>query len=350
MDQTHSTITEHKKGTHLTYKDRVVIEMRLKDNYSPNKIAKEIGCAPNTIRNEIRRGTVLLYNGKVKRYKAEVGQSVYKENRKHCCRHYDRLEKDDFIKYVERHFKDDNWSLDACAGRAISDGTFTKDQIVCTKTLYNYVDLGLINIMNIDLPVKVKRASNNNTKRENKRILGRSIEERPAEANERSEFGHWECDLVIGAKTNDDDVLLTMLERTTREYLIFRIPDKTPKSVMDALKAIRSQYSEHVDEIFKTITTDNGLEFSTLSELEAVSQTLVYYAHPYTSCEKGSIERHNGLIRRFIPKGKRIDSYTNEQLVQIELWCNNLPRKQFDYKTPDELFEDCIDAIYSDAA
>lgn len=72
----------------------------------------------------------------------------------------------------------------------------------------------------------------------------------------------------------------------TREYLVFRIPDKTPANVMDALKSIRLQYSKHVDEIFKTITTDNGLEFSRLSELETVSQTLVYYAHPYTSVKK----------------------------------------------------------------
>lgn len=64
-----------------------------------------------------------------------------------------------------------------------------------------------------------------------------------------------------------------------------------------------------------------------LSELEDLSKTLVYFAHPYTSCEKGSVERHNGLIRRFIPKGKRIDSYSDEQISQIETWCNSLPRK-----------------------
>ncbi len=60
---------------------------------------------------------------------------------------------------------------------------------------------------------------------------------------------------------------------------------------------------------FKNITTDNGSEFASLSELEKLAETLVYFAHPYTSCEKGTVERHNGLIRRFIPKGKRIDSY-----------------------------------------
>ena len=77
------------------------------------------------------------------------------------------------------------------------------------------------------------------------------------------------------------------------------------------------------------------------------SNTLVYFAHPYTSCEEGSIERHNGLIRRFIPKGCRIDSFTNEQICQIEVWCNSLPRKILGYSTPDELFEDELDRIYT---
>lgn len=116
---------------------------------------------------------------------------------------------------------------------------------------------------------------------------------------------------------------------------------------MEALREVRSHYDEHWDDVFKTITTDNGSEFSLLSGLEDLSNTLVYFAHPYTSCEKGSVERHNGLIRRFIPKGCRIDSFTNERICQIEVWCNSLPRKILGYSTPDELFEDELDRIYT---
>ena len=115
---------------------------------------------------------------------------------------------------------------------------------------------------------------------------------------------------------------------------------------MAAMEAIRKDYSEHFSEVFKTITTDNGSKFASLSDLESLSNTLVYFAHPYTSCEKGTVERHNGLIRRFIPEGKRIDSYTAEQIFQIELWCNNLPRKILNYRTPDEIFEEELDWIY----
>ncbi len=84
----------------------------------------------------------------------------------------------------------------------------------------------------------------------------------------------------LGHKTKDDQVLLTLSERMSREFLIIRIPDKTFASVMRAFKVLQKQYSEYWNDIFKTITTDNGSEFADLANLEEVSKTLVYYAHP----------------------------------------------------------------------
>lgn len=346
MDHVHSTTSERKKGQHLTFEERVIIQTRLKDDWSVNRIAEEIGCASNTIRNEIRRGTVSLYNDNVQRYKAKVGQQTYENNRRNCCRHYDLLEKSDFVAYVETNFWENGWSLDACVGRARVEGLFTREQMVCTKTLYRYVQLGLLEIKNIDLPEKLKRRARKSRSRQNKRVLGRSIEDRPKEIENREEFGHWECDLVIGSKTRDEQALLTMAERKSREYWVIPIPDKHPESVMTALETIRGKYSEHFSEVFRTITTDNGSEFASLTDLEQLADTLIYFAHPYTSCEKGTVERHNGLIRRFIPKGKRIDDYPLERIVQIELWCNSLPRKILGYRTPDEVFEAELDRIY----
>ena len=146
--------------------------------------------------------------------------------------------------------------------------------------MYNYVEQGLITIKNYDLPEKLKRNTKLHHVRKNKKKLGRSIEERPKEIDQRNEFGHWECDLVLGHKTKDDQVLLTLSERMSREFLIIRIPDKTSVSVMQAFKMLQKQYSEHWNDIFKTITTDNGSEFADLANLEEVSKTLVYYAHP----------------------------------------------------------------------
>ena len=80
--------------------------------------------------------------------------------------------------------------------------------------------------------------------------------------------------------------------------------------------------------------------------MEALTQTLVYYTHPYTSYEKGTNERHNGMIRRFLPKGKRISDFDEDYISNIELWCNSLTRKLLNYRTPDEAFEEELDRIY----
>ena len=199
------------------------------------------------------------------------------------------------------------------------------------------------------MPGKLKRNTKIHRIRKNKKKLGRSIEQRSQEVNKRDVFGHWECDLVLGHKTKDDEVLLTLSERMSREFLIIKIPDKTAASVMNAFKSLRKQYSEHWNDIFKTITTDNGSEFADLSQLEDISKSLVYYAHPYTSCDKGTVERHNGLIRRFIPKGDYIHNYSLQQIIDIETWCNSLPRKILAYHTPDEIFERELDRIYQTA-
>ena len=97
MDNSHSTMSARKKGQHLSYEERVIIQVRLKDHYSIRAIAREIGCSPSTVSNEISRGSVSLYNGHVIRYKASVGQEAYQKNRMHSCRHYEYLSKAAFL-------------------------------------------------------------------------------------------------------------------------------------------------------------------------------------------------------------------------------------------------------------
>ncbi|WEV37032.1 IS30 family transposase [Lactobacillus sp. ESL0677] len=346
MNFLHSTISTHLKGKHLSFENHVTIQVLHSQGQSLRQIARTISCSPTTIKNELERGQKSLYRGKHFRYDAPTAQERYQAQRRNCGRKCDFIAKSRFIAYVEQHFFNDDWSLDACVGEALATGKFTRDEIVCTKTLYCYVELGLIKIKPSDLPELLTRNLKSKRVRVNKRKLGRSIDERPRDILKRWEFGHWECDLVLGHKTKDDQVLLTLYERMTRKFMIIPIKDKTAASVMTAFNDLRKQYSEHWNDIFKTITTDNGSEFADLSQLEQVSKTLVYYAHPYTSCDKGGVERHNRMIRRFIPKGKYIKDYTLEQIYAIEEWCNNLPRKILAYHTPDELFERRLDCIY----
>ena len=203
MDNTNYT-TEHRTGQHLLSEERHEIEVRLKDGWAVYRIAKHLGRPYNTIKNEIKRGMVSLYNGKQHRYKADEGKKVYLENRRNCRKQYRCLASIRFLQYVVEHFKgDDKWSLDTSYGKALESDKFRREEMVCTKILYNYVDLGLLHIKNIDLPEKLRRNTKAKKDRENKKILGRSIEERPEIVEFRTEFGHWEIDTVIGTSAKN---------------------------------------------------------------------------------------------------------------------------------------------------
>ncbi len=345
MDCTNYT-TERKKGQHLNFEERVLIETRLKDGWNPNQISREIGCCYNAVKKEIGRGTVLLYNGKVKRYKARAGQAVYEMNRRNSLKPYKLMECKRFIQYVEQHVEDDGWSLDACFGKALESGEFNRDEVVCTKTLYNYIDNGLLKIHNIDLPEKVSRQKHHKRCTENKRKLGDSIEERPQSVENREEFGHWEADSVLGKQGADEAAVVTLVERKTRNCIWLRVPNHTAEALMEALKEAFKPYSDKLTEVFKTITADNGSEFTLLNDLK--EQGLgVFFTHPYSSYEKGTNECHNRMLRRFIPKGKSISEYSRDDLNYFADKINGLPRKLLDYATPDELFEQELDRIYA---
>ncbi|MGL5244050.1 MAG: IS30 family transposase [Sarcina sp.] len=348
MDQQNNNI-ESRKNKHLNFEERMIIQIRLQDGFTPYKIAKELKRSMNTISNEIRRGTISqIKQGKsIKVYLADVGETIYKKHRLNSCRTFKCLECSNFINYVVNKMKHDSWSPDACVGFVLSTNMFKRSEIVCTKTLYNYINIDLLSVKNIDLPLKLRRNNKSVRVKNHKKKLGKSIEERPNHINSREEFGHWEIDTVIGEKSNNDCVLLTLVERKTRNAIIRKITSKTANAVINELKNIQDFFGEKFTEVFKTITSDNGLEFADLTSIEDYTDTKVYFTHPYSSFEKGTNERHNGLIRRFIPKGKRISDYSLDQILFIEDWMNTLPRKILKYKAPEELFDNYLNQIYT---
>lgn len=178
-----------------------------------------------------------------------------------------------------------------------------------------------------------KRPKKDNTKTYKKK-LGTSIEERPEEANNRSEFGHREIDLVLFKRTKNEAVLLTLVERQTRYTLIRKIGGKTAKCVLQSLRSI---FKKHGKSTFKSITSDNGSEFASLTELES-KYLNIYYAHPYSSCERGTNENHNGQIREFLPKGQSINGGSKSIINKVENCLNQKMRRILGYCSPKELF------------
>lgn len=243
--------------------------------------------------------------------------------------------------------KQADWLVDACFGNALKTGIFNCEDMVCTRTLYNYINLGFLEIRNVDLPMKLRRNTKSQRVRSNKRKLGTSIEERPEHILTREEFGHWEIDAVIGTKDKNDCVLLTLAERKTRTYLVRKMSSKTAATVITEISNLKKNFGDRFSQVFKSITSNNWLEFAELHKLELQSDIKIYFTHPYSSYERGTNEKHNGLLRRFIPKGTPINNYSIDEIAMVEEWCNTLPRKILGYRTPEELFEQQLDVIYA---
>jgi IS30 family transposase len=341
MDNINDTSIQ-RKNKHLNAFERGQIQLLNDEGLTPYAIGKRLRRASNTIRNELNRGTVLQIkaNKTVNIYYPDTGQAIYERNRANCGPKFKFLSCSSFISFAEKKFYENTHSIDSICGVARLRELFDKDKMVCTKTLYNYINLGLLGIANIDLPLKVKRSTKAKRIRKHKKVLGRSISERSEGINDRSEFGHWEIDSVIGKKTKGEPTLMTITERKTRKELIRKIPNQSSESIMNALQTLAIDAGDLFSTVFKSITADNGSEFAELSNLEEITGTKIYFAHPYTSSERGTNERHNGLIRRFIPKGKSLLNYSIDNIAKIQNWCNTLPRKILNYLTPDEAFQD----------
>ena len=176
-------------------------------------------------------------------------------------------------------------------------------------------------------------------------MRGRSIEERPAHVGPGGEFGHWEIDTVLGRRAGGGAAVLTLVEKRTRYLVALPLSSRSAGAVETALLGLHAEYGARFAKVFKSVTSDNGTEFSELSRLEAWG-TAVYFAHPSRSGERGQNERHNGLLRRFLPKGTALAPYTADALFWIADEINRLPRRILDYRTPDELFENELDKIY----
>lgn len=341
--------TSNRAGKHLTYGERCKIEAYLEEGLTRREIGRRLGRHHSTISTEIERGTVrqikqrvIAKSGKVYEYdelaySAEAGQASYEMARLACGRRPKWLELTDFMDWADERMLKDRWSPEVVIGYAKNEDLFPSADLPCVTTLYDWIDRGIMKTKNIDLLEKVSRKPRNRQTSRKSSSLGTSIEERPEAVNNREEFGHWEIDTVIGAKDAADDVLLTLVERQTRfEYLV-RLSSASSQEVLDSVWNIVKASGMEAEHLFKSITADNGTEFVHLEEaLKAVLQ--VYYCHPYSSYERGTSENQHKLIRRFIPKGTRIDSVSDEQLKRIQQWMNDYPRKQFNFKTAHDLF------------
>lgn len=327
--------------------ERYIIETMLKDGKNPKEIAERIGKHYTTVYREIKRGTVNLLDGstwlEIPTYCADAGQRI-REERGHN-KGIDIKIKD--ISYLERakyYIKELHYSPYATVEALKKE---YPDISICRGTLYNYIYHKILKgVTRHDLPYKkTPRSTSSEARRPSLKMLGaKTIEERPKAVYERNLFGDWEMDTVVSGKKKGTACLLVLTERTYRKELIRKIPDRKKESVVSALDRIEKEMGiNSFKRTFRTITCDNGIEFTDWEGIEKSidgihNRTSVFFCHPFCSGERGTNENNNKLIRRFVPKGSRIDNYTDEQIQHIEDWLNNYPRKLFGGHSANEFF------------
>ena len=355
---TKDNITKLEKNQyhHLKYEDRVKIEFMLNQKnedgariYNNTQIANELGVHKSTITRELKRikSKISVMTGKIKNkpYNAHDASEDYKFRRALSKAHYILDQYPKMRKYIENKIKVDGWAPDVIVGYMNKNEMYLKDGFtsISVPTIYNAIRYGIIDVKPEDTRrmVKFQKSHKDLVKKElpeNKKQY--SIENRPDNINNREEFGHFELDTVIGTNKGIRQCLLTLTERKTRFEMIFKIETKTAEKVVEKFNQIKTFLAQNYDKLLKSITTNNGVEFSDFLNIIKDTDTKIYFCHPYASCEKGTNERHNGLIRYFVPKGDLIENYSSKDINDICAWMNNYPRKILDYRTPLEALQE----------
>ena len=243
------------KFHHMTYADRLRLETLLQAGHSKAEAARLLGYSRAAITKETRRGAYQRLDGGYKTFTAYSADIAQRDHERACTAKGApvKLGKDYALSaYLERRIVRDRYSPQAALDAIALDGLHF-GVTLCRATVYSYIDKGVLNVERRHLPRGERPPKPAPRKPTRPRTRGpefRSIEQRPAAANDRAEFGHWEIDTVIGRRAGENAVLLTLTERSTRFELVRLLPRKQARYVTAALRSLRREYGP----IFRTIT------------------------------------------------------------------------------------------------
>jgi len=159
-----------------------------------------------------------------------------------------------------------------------------------------------------------------------------SIDDRPMIVSEKTRLGDWEIDTVIGK--NHQGALVTIVDRVSKLSLIKKVASKHADIVTEATITLLRPYLDKT----LTITADNGKEFAGHEKIKAALAADIYFAHPYSSWERGLNENTNGLIRQYFTKGSSFENITDKDVDEVMEKLNHRPRKTLNYRTPHAVF------------
>mgnify|MGYP002304714367 FL=1 len=331
-------MTKGKK--HLTEKQRYQLEAYKKAGKTVKEIAVLLGKCERTIYYELKKGKIELLNSDLTtrvEYCADVAQQKTEYNA--TAKGYDlKIQNDfDFLYFIQDKIVRDKCSPYAALQFAKRED-FNTD--ICLSTLYKYIRIGLFpNLRQENMPYRRRKKAHKKVQKVCARNIQKpSIEDRDKAIKLRADFGHWEMDTVYSGKNRSKASLLVFTERKYLTEITIKMPDRKAASVVKALDRLERVYGKKkFRQFFKTITVDNGVEFSDYENLVKYDRTKIYYCHPYSSGERGSNENQNKLVRRWIKKGEDIGKYTKQDIKKINCWINQYPRKLFNGLSSNEM-------------
>lgn len=320
--------------THLTLDERGYIEFALMIETPIAEIADHLGRHRSTIYREIER------NGYSTGEKAQVTDYPYSAvnaNNLARIRKKKTGSKSKFSKrLIERitHYLNLKLSPEQIVHGIPKIG-------VSVGTIYNWIYKNILPFSRKKLRHKGKRYKKHSTgkvlrKPDSDWFKERSLDRRPISCNHRTEFGHWEADSVLSSREGKS-ALATFIERKTRKYKTYKVPDQTSSSMYKAMRKLLLEFSGTV----KSITCDRGSEFTNQGYISKLEKRgiAIYFAKPHSPYERGSNENHNGLLREYYPKGTNFDLVTQKELNKDVLAINSRPRKVLHWESANACFE-----------
>ena len=320
--------------THLTQDERYQIAILNKAGHDQSDIARVMNRNKSTIGREMKR------NRGERGYRPKQAQA-FSQARMRACENGPRIAAETWaivdVKLAE------TWSPEQIAGHLKANSQPT----VSHEAIYQriYADKRAGGTLHRALRCQKARRKRYGGRERRGTIPNQvSIDLRPAIVAERARFGDWEGDLVIGA--GQKQALVTLNERTSRYSLIAHVPVKTARVVSEAMISLLTPFAACVH----TLTTDNGKEFAQHERIAEKLDADFFFAHPYSSWERGANENMNGLIRQFFPKKMRFDLITRKDIDFAMHRLNHRPRKCLGFKTPHEVFMNQLHSRHSAVA
>ena len=318
--------------THLTPFERYHVELLRQGGASIRAMARELNRSPSTLSRELKRNA-----DNHNKYNAINAQQRYIGNRKRSRRPTLLPTRAPLREFVAAKLRE-KWSPEQIANALRRDFPRDAAMRISHESIYAFVYADKRAKGDLYKALRQghrKRQRRGNAHQKRGLIPGRvSIAERPASVDTRFRSGHWEGDTMHGAHHKGG--LVTLVERKTRVLLAAPITDFKARTINQAIQdAFRGMPARFI----RTLTLDNGKEFSGFKHLEELLQADIYFADPYSSWQRGTNENTNGLIRQYLPKKTDLRDLDNTYLQTIVQALNNRPRKTLNHRTPAERFQ-----------